>query len=178
MSVIEFKLRNQEGLVPFICQQVQEAFNRATQLLEQAKAAPPMLQAATGSGDDAGVAVADDAIFLARARMMGTIKFDAQVVETNARLAAGAVLGRRKEFADEAAFLGRCRHALDAEFMALEVQILCAEALADEEVRRGLERPEAELQYLRGKEKAAQRKAEALDAQIGGSTEHLEEQPL
>jgi len=176
MSVIEFKLRGTD-MVSFICQQVQESFNRATQLLEQAKAAPPWLRADIITNGGVGIAAVDEAVFVAHARTVGMVKFDAQVVESNARLTAGSLAGRRKEFADEKAFLQRRRHVLEAETMAVEAQILCAESLADEEVRRGLERPEGELQYLRGKEKVLRRRMDEMQEQINGCEHSQQDQP-
>ncbi|MBS1991948.1 MAG: hypothetical protein JSS83_15605 [Cyanobacteria bacterium SZAS LIN-3] len=164
MSVITFKPRLSQA-VHGLYMMVQETFNRAGQVLLQGQAASTAVEAPAGAAAfDAIEATA--AAMEQRVQLLARIKYDAQVVERDAVTLGQALVRRRGEFPSDCSFLLRQQHTLDAELVAIEAQLLCAGHLADAAERKGLERPQAEIQYLSEKAARKQTQADELQALI------------
>ncbi|CAN5191447.1 hypothetical protein BH11CYA1_BH11CYA1_23270 [soil metagenome] len=110
---------------------------------------------------------------IARAQEVVNVKYDAQLAEQKARKIGETLLYRRAEFTDEQNFQLRLLHALEAEICAIEVQLLCAECVADAAERDGQTRPVGEFQFLQVKLRTKSSAAATLRAK-----QAIQDQPI
>lgn len=106
-----------------------------------------------------------------RGQQIVSVKYDAQLAEQQARNIGETLLYRRFEFKGEVNFQLRLLHALEGEICAIEVQLLCADLLADAAERDGQARPVGECQFLQTKLDRKRNDAVALQDKVNEEVE-------